>query len=48
ELTARLREELDYEREARNMQLYRHMVADENCVHVPEPVMDLTTKRLLT
>ncbi len=48
ELTARLREELDYEREARNMLLYRHMLADEDCVHVPEPVMDLTTKRLLT
>ncbi|UKV13407.1 AarF/ABC1/UbiB kinase family protein [Thalassospiraceae bacterium SW-3-3] len=48
ELTARLREELDYEREARNMLLYRHMLADEDCVHVPEPVLDLTTKRLLT
>lgn len=48
ELTARLREELDYEREARNMLLYRHMLANEDCVHVPEPVMDLTTKRLLT
>ena len=43
-----LREELDYSREAKNMRLYRHMLADEACVRVPEPVDDLTTSRLLT
>ncbi|MDF2095106.1 ABC1 kinase family protein [Aquibaculum arenosum] len=48
ELTARLQEELDYEREARAMLLYRHMLAEEPQVHVPEPAMDLTTPRLLT
>ena len=48
ELSARLREELDYEREAQNMGLYRHMLAAEDCVHVPEPVAELATKRLLT
>ncbi len=48
ELAARLREELDYEREARQMALYRHMLRDEAHVHVPEPVVDLTTRRLLT
>lgn len=48
ELTARLREELDYEREARHMLLYRRMLAEEPQVHVPEPVMELTTPRLLT
>ena len=48
ELSARLREELDYKREAKHMRLYRHMLADENAVHVPEPVDELTTSRLLT
>lgn len=48
ELTARLHEELDYEREARHMLLYRHMLAEEPQVHVPEPIMELTTPRLLT
>ena len=48
ELSARLREELDYKREAKHMRLYRHMLADEDAVHVPEPVDELTTSRLLT
>jgi predicted unusual protein kinase regulating ubiquinone biosynthesis (AarF/ABC1/UbiB family) len=48
ELTARLREELDYAREAKHMRLYGHMLAGENTVHVPEPVDGLTTGRLLT
>jgi predicted unusual protein kinase regulating ubiquinone biosynthesis (AarF/ABC1/UbiB family) len=48
ELTARLREELDYEREAKQMALYGHMLRGEANVHVPEPVNDLTTRRLLT
>ena len=48
ELSERLQEELDYEREAKHMQLYRDMLAGEDKVHVPEPVLDLTTDRLLT
>ncbi|MGB0670647.1 MAG: ABC1 kinase family protein [Rhodospirillales bacterium] len=48
ELSARLREELDYDREARNMRLYGHMLAGEAGVSVPEPVAGLTTPRLLT
>lgn len=48
ELAARLREELDYRREARHMLLYGRMLADESAVHVPEPVEDLSTGRLLT
>ncbi len=48
ELSARLREELDYRREARNMRLYRAMLEPEKTVHVPEPVADLSTGRLLT
>ena len=48
ELTERLREELDYEREAAQMRLYRLMLADHPAVHVPEPIPDYCTKRLLT
>jgi predicted unusual protein kinase regulating ubiquinone biosynthesis (AarF/ABC1/UbiB family) len=48
ELSERLREELDYENEARNLALYRHMLKDIEGVHVPEVYGDLSTKRLLT
>src|SRR5581483_812898 len=48
EIADRLREELDYQLEARHMALYRHMLADEAHVHLPEPLLDLTTRRLLT
>jgi predicted unusual protein kinase regulating ubiquinone biosynthesis (AarF/ABC1/UbiB family) len=48
EIAARLREELDYANEARNLALYRHMLRGESGVHVPEVLVDLSTKRLLT
>lgn len=49
ELSERLREELDYELEARHCKLYAHMLRDEkNVVHVPEVIDELSTKRLLT
>ena len=48
EISARLREELDYNLEGRHCQLYRSMLADEPGVHVPEVVGDLSTTRLLT
>ena len=48
ELAERLMEELDYEREARQMQLYVHMLRNEDNVHVPEVVEELSTDRLLT
>lgn len=48
ELSERLREELDYEREARAIALYDYMLRDEPAVTVPETVPDLCTKRLLT
>jgi predicted unusual protein kinase regulating ubiquinone biosynthesis (AarF/ABC1/UbiB family) len=48
EIAARLREELDYEREARHMRLYRRMLAQEAGVTIPEVVAELSTKRLLT
>lgn len=48
ELAERLREELDYTREAKHCKLYTHMLADEKGVHVPEVIDDLSTDRLLT
>lgn len=48
EITDRLREELDYAREAKHMALYAHILADKEFVQVPQPVEDLCTDRLLT
>lgn len=48
ELSDRLREELDYKREAAQQKLYRKMLADVPGVRVPVPVDELCTKRLLT
>jgi predicted unusual protein kinase regulating ubiquinone biosynthesis (AarF/ABC1/UbiB family) len=48
EIADRLKEELDYAHEARNLALYRHMLANEKNVHVPEVRLELSTKRLLT
>lgn len=48
ELAERLREELDYDREARHMALYRHMLRDEADIAVPEVLGELSTRRLLT
>lgn len=48
EIADRLREELDYDREAKAMALYRLMLRGESHIHLPEPLSDLTTKRLLT
>jgi len=48
ELCERLREELDYKREAAQMRLYGLMLADTPSVHVPEPIEAFSTGRLLT
>lgn len=48
ELTARLREELDYAREARHLHLFGEMLKDESGVHVPAVLPELSTGRLLT
>ena len=48
EIAARLREELDYEREARHMALYGEMLKDDPGVHVPAVETALSTGRLLT
>nr|WP_294544130.1 AarF/ABC1/UbiB kinase family protein [uncultured Rhodopila sp.] len=48
ELRERLREELDYEREAAQMRLYTIMLKDHPSVHVPVPIAGYSTRRLLT
>jgi predicted unusual protein kinase regulating ubiquinone biosynthesis (AarF/ABC1/UbiB family) len=48
EVGERLREELDYEREAKQMRLFAAMLAHEPRIQTPEPLEALSTKRLLT
>jgi predicted unusual protein kinase regulating ubiquinone biosynthesis (AarF/ABC1/UbiB family) len=48
EIGVRLREELDYTNEAKNLALYRLMLAGEKQVHVPQVLGALSTRRLLT
>jgi predicted unusual protein kinase regulating ubiquinone biosynthesis (AarF/ABC1/UbiB family) len=48
EISARLREELDYELEARHTKLYAGIFADDKRIRVPEVLTELSTKRLLT
>ena len=48
EISARVREELDYRREARHVALYQRMLAETPEVRVPGVVAELSTRRLLT
>jgi predicted unusual protein kinase regulating ubiquinone biosynthesis (AarF/ABC1/UbiB family) len=48
EIAARLREELDYVREAKHVALYRNMLKDDNAIRVPKVWPELSTGRLLT
>ncbi len=48
EIGDRLREELDYEREAAHMRLYANIFADDPRIDVPDVHSQLSTKRLLT
>ncbi len=48
EIGERLREELDYAREAAHLRLYRAILENEPAVAVPRPVAALSTARLLT
>ena len=48
EIGARLREELDYAREAKHIGLYAEMLRDEPNIRVPEVHAELSTRRLLT
>jgi predicted unusual protein kinase regulating ubiquinone biosynthesis (AarF/ABC1/UbiB family) len=48
EITARLREELDYELEAKHTRLYSLIFQDDPLIRVPEIVPELSTRRLLS
>ncbi|MBX9826895.1 MAG: AarF/ABC1/UbiB kinase family protein [Xanthobacteraceae bacterium] len=48
EIGARMREELDYRREAKHVALYRDMLKDEELIRVPRVDAKLSTERLLT
>lgn len=48
EISARVREELDYRREAKHVALYQQMLAATPEVRVPDVVPELSTRRLLT
>ena len=48
EVSERVREELDYKREAKHAALYRMILRDVGVVRVPETHADLSTERLLT
>ena len=48
EIGARLREELDYEREARHLVLYGDILKNYPTIRVPEVIPELSTRRLLT
>ena len=48
EIADRLREELDYEREAAHMRLYGEILRGEPSIAVPAPLPELSTRRLLT
>ena len=48
ELSQRLKEELDYKRELKNMLLYGEILKNENFINVPKPIKKLSTDRLLS
>jgi predicted unusual protein kinase regulating ubiquinone biosynthesis (AarF/ABC1/UbiB family) len=48
EIRARVTEELDYVREARNQQLFADFYRDHPFIHIPEVVHELSTARVLT
>ncbi len=48
ELSDRLKEELNYYHEVKNLKLYRHMLSDLNQITLPNPIDELSTNRLLT
>tara|TARA_Y100000590_G_C15699513_1_gene1006303 strand:- start:780 stop:2114 length:1335 start_codon:yes stop_codon:yes gene_type:complete len=48
EITERLKEELDYERERKLMKIFKKIFTNSKYVHIPEIYDNLSTKRLLT
>ena len=48
ELSDRLKEELDYTREAQAQKLYAYLLKDEKNVHIPKVIDEYSTDRLIT
>ena len=48
ELTNRLKEELDYNKEQKNMLLFNEILKNEKYIKVPKPIKKLSTDKLLT
>ncbi len=48
ELEARLREELDYRKEAENIALFRSLLGEDDEIEIPSVVAELSTRRVLT
>jgi predicted unusual protein kinase regulating ubiquinone biosynthesis (AarF/ABC1/UbiB family) len=48
EVGERLREELDYARELKHIRLFAAMLGDDPRIRMPEPLEELSTRRLLT
>ena len=48
EISDRLKEELDYKREKKNMLLFSKMLEKEKYIHIPKPIDNLSTDKLLT
>ena len=48
ELSQRLKEELDYKRELKNMLLYSNILKNEKFINIPKPIKKLSTNRLLS
>ena len=48
EITERLKEELDYDREKKLMNVFNNIFSDSEFVHVPDVIDTLSTNRLLT
>ncbi|MEQ1614996.1 MAG: AarF/UbiB family protein [Hyphomicrobiaceae bacterium] len=48
EIAARLREELNYELEAGHIALYRHILAGQPAIRVPDVLPEVSSKRLLS
>ena len=48
ELETRLREEIDYTQEARNLELFGELFEDDDEIEIPEVIPELSTRRVLT
>src|SRR5579875_3289187 len=48
ELEERIKEELDYQREAANMALFRELLSDDPEIIIPTVVLELSSRRILT